>query len=392
LIKVSKLTRTFGSFTAVEDLNFELEKGEVAGFLGVNGAGKTTTMRMLTGFLPATRGSVVIAGFDVLRQSLEARRHIGYLPEGVPLYGEHRLREMLEFQGRLHHMPRKQLKQRIGEVLERVELSDRAEHLIGNLSKGLRQRAGLAVALLPSPDVLILDEPTSGLDPLQRASVRKLIEELAEEHTVLVSSHILPEIEAVCPRVIILHKGRIAASGTHAELMQEFKGESVVSLEAFMPDPDEAARLMGTIPGVDGVDQLERVGIHSVFRVRCESDMREDVGALAAAKGWALRELSFEQPNLERIFSRIAFEIDGPVGSGSRISNGPAAQPSSSGMIEIQNIPVLSELPVAQPTSPPKPGAPEKVVYNLNPFDLGRDRDLGQPKGTGTEAKDEEPS
>ena len=387
MIKVSNLTRSFGSFTAVEDLNFELEQGEVAGFLGVNGAGKTTTMRMLTGFLPATRGSVQIAGFDVLRQSLEARRHIGYLPEGVPLYDEHRLREMLEFQGRLHHIPRRRLKQRIGEVLERVELSDRAEHLIGKLSKGLRQRAGLAVALLPSPDVLILDEPTSGLDPIQRLSVRKLIGELAAEHTVLVSSHILPEIEAVCPRVIILHKGRIAASGTPAELMSQFKRESAVSLEAFMPDPDEAARLMAMIPGVEAVDQLERVGIHYVFRIHCESDLREDIGALAAAKGWALRELSFEQPSLERIFSRIAFELDGPETESNRTKR-DQSNSSASGQIEIESVPVLSQLPVAQPTAATK--VPEKAVYNLNPFDLGRDRDLGKPKGTELERPDGE--
>ena len=386
MITVSNLTRSFGTFTAVDDLSFHLDKGEVAGFLGVNGAGKTTTMRMLTGFLPATRGSVQIAGFDVMRQSLEARKHIGYLPEGVPLYGEHRLREMLEFQARLHGLPRKTAKQRIAEVLDRVELSDRAEHLIGKLSKGLRQRAGLAVALLPSPDVLILDEPTSGLDPIQRMSVRKLIGELATEHTVLVSSHILPEIEAVCRRVIILHKGRMAASGTPEELMSEFKRESAVTLEAFMPDPADSARLLATLPGVERVDQGERLGIHTAFKVRCDEDLREDVGALAAAKGWAIRELSFEKPSLERIFARIAFEVDSPE------ETAPAAAPTSGA--PMASTPILSELPIAgsaasvelnvmtEPTAPTAPTEPAKIVYNLNPFDQGRDRDLGKPKST----------
>ncbi len=387
MITVSNLTRSFGTFTAVDDLSFHLDKGEVAGFLGVNGAGKTTTMRMLTGFLPATRGSVQIAGFDVMRQSLEARKHIGYLPEGVPLYGEHRLREMLEFQARLHGLPRKTANQRIAEVLDRVELSDRAEHLIGKLSKGLRQRAGLAVALLPSPDVLILDEPTSGLDPIQRMSVRKLISELAVEHTVLVSSHILPEIEAVCRRVIILHKGRMAASGTPEELMREFKRESAVTLEAFMPDPTDAARLLATLPGVERVDQGERLGIHTAFKVHCDEDLREDVGALAAAKGWAIRELSFEKPSLERIFARIAFEVDSPE------ETAPADAPTTGA--PMASTPILSELPIAgsaapvelnvmtEPTAPTAPTEPTKIVYNLNPFDQGRDRDLGKPKSTG---------
>ena len=385
MITVTNLSRTFGTFTAVDDLSFHLEKGEVAGFLGVNGAGKTTTMRMLTGFLPATRGSVQIAGFDVMRQSLEARSHIGYLPEGVPLYGEHRLREMLEFQARLHHMPRREAKSRIAEVLERVELTDRAEHLIGKLSKGLRQRAGLAVALLPSPDVLILDEPTSGLDPIQRISVRNLISELAAEHTVLVSSHILPEIEAVCRRVIILHQGRMAANGTPEELMLEFKRESAVTLEAFMPDPTEAARLLGTIPGVEAVEQGERLGIHTAFKIRCDEDLREDVGALAAAKGWALRELSFEKPSLERIFSRIAFEVEGPA-EGAQDSEGQASTPASAasaaptGGEPIAMTPILSELPIAGASAPVEP---KKIVYNLNPFDSGRNRDLGKPKPTG---------
>jgi len=181
VITVQNLTRRFGGLTAVDDLSFTVEKGEVVGFLGPNGAGKSTTMRILTGFLPATSGAAEVAGFDVLRQSMEVRRRIGYLPEGVPLYGEHRVREMLDFQGRLHGLSKAERKARIPGVLERVGVLDRSEQLVGTLSRGLRQRVGLAVALLPDPEVLILDEPTSGLDPLQRVEIRELLKGLADD-------------------------------------------------------------------------------------------------------------------------------------------------------------------------------------------------------------------
>ena len=187
MISVSHLTRRFGSLAAVDDVSFHLERGEVVGFLGPNGAGKTTTLRMLCGFLPPTSGSLEVAGFDVLRQSMEVRRRIGYLPEAVPLYPEQRVEEMLAFQGRLHGMSRARIRGRIGEVLEVVDLTQNRRKLIGHLSKGQRQRVGLALALLPNPEVLILDEPTSGLDPMQRVEVRRLVRDLSAEHTVLFS-------------------------------------------------------------------------------------------------------------------------------------------------------------------------------------------------------------
>lgn len=317
MIEVQNLTRRFGPHIAVDDLSFRLEAGEVVGFLGPNGAGKTTTMRMLAGFLPATRGRITVGGFDVLRESLEVRRRIGYLPENVPLYPELRVEEMLRFQARLHRIPRAERVERIGRALERVGLTDRARSLVGTLSRGLRQRAGLAVSLLPEPEVLILDEPTSGLDPLQRLEVRRLVQDLASEHTVLLSSHILAEVEAICPRVLIIHRGRCLADGRAADLVRDLGGGAAfVRVEAAVPDASEAARLLGSLPGVASVEVGERRGIHTDFVVRGDGDLREDVGALAMAKSWALRELSWERPSLERLFSSLVLGEDPVVDQG----------------------------------------------------------------------------
>ena len=385
MIEVSNLTRRFGPFTAVDDISFSLERGEVVGFLGPNGAGKTTTMRMLTGFLPMTSGSVRIAGFDVFRQSLEVREHIGYLPEAVPLYREHRVEEMLLFQGRLHGLTRTEARRRSGEVLDRVGLAERSRSLIGRLSKGQRQRIGLAVALLPDPEVLILDEPTSGLDPLQRIEVRGLVGDLAQERTVLLSSHILPEIEAVAPRVIILHKGRIAADGDKASLVQRLGGESFVRLEAVVgADPGEARRLLGTLPGVASVEDQGRTGIHTAFHVHGEGDLREDVGALCMQRGWAVRELSWERPTLERIFARIAFEMD-PVDARPEAAPAPAT-PEPAEAPRPGELTVLADSPAeaCEPAaSPAKEAGEPRTLYNLNPFDGGAERDLSEPKETG---------
>jgi ABC-2 type transport system ATP-binding protein len=358
MIEAQHLTRRFGAFTAVSDVSFSIEKGAVVGFLGPNGAGKTTTMRMLTGFLPPTSGTVRIDGLDVVRDSLELRRRIGYLPESVPLYAEHRVEEMLAFQGRLHGMEKHAIRARTAEILARVGLADRRRSLIGALSKGMRQRVGLAVAILADPQVLILDEPTSGLDPLQRVEVRALIREVAAKRTVLVSSHILPEVDAVADRVIIMNRGCIAADGTRAELVAKLGGGSAVRVEAVVGDAADAARLLGTLAGVRAVHDTGRLGIHHGFDVACDVDLREDVGALAAAKGWALRELSWRAPSLEEIFARIALELDpaaaAPV---------PTTAPEPAGFAELTVAP-----------------APKRQVYNLNPFELGAQRDLGAPK------------
>jgi ABC-2 type transport system ATP-binding protein len=383
LIHVEHLTRRFGSVHAVEDLSFHLERGEVVGFLGPNGAGKTTVMRILTGFLPASSGRAEIAGLDVLRESLEVRRRIGYLPEAVPLYREHRVHEMLVFQARLHGMSRREWKARIPAVLERVGLAEREQSMIGQLSRGQRQRIGLAVALLPEPEVLILDEPTSGLDPLQRLEVRRLLSELAREHTVLLSSHILPEIEAVAPRVIILDRGRMAADGTPAELVRRLGGGSAVRLEACVgADVEAALRVLRSVSGVSAVRDLGRLGVHHVFELDCEDDLREDVGAIAAHKGWALRELSWRRPTLEELFARIALglERDGAAAQ-AQPAIAPAPAPAAAS--------VTLELPLAggaAATRAPALGVSGrdaragKPVYNLNPFDGGARRDLSKPK------------
>lgn len=423
VIHVSHLTRRFGDLAALDDVSFEVGRGEVVGILGVNGAGKSTVMRILTGYLPATSGSASVCGFDVLRQSLEVRRRIGYLPENVPLYREHRIEEMLLFQARLHRLSRAEAKKRIPAVLERVGLLDRRRDLIGNLSRGLRQRVGLAVALLPEPEVLILDEPTSGLDPLQRLEVRRLVQELGAKHTVLLSSHILPEIEAVCPRILILHKGRVAADGDRDELVRSRGHESHVRVEAVVgADVEGAARLLRALPGVTEVRIGPRTGIHQAFEVRGAGDLREDVGALAAARRWALRELSWHAQTLEQLFARIALGVEEERASVAPAAAPAAVEPARPGTQSGTTLSVLTPgsaagvsvdiasrpnptLPTStssastnssatsasgstsSPTSgsgalvppPGTPATPKRAMYNLNPFERGAGRELSKP-------------
>ncbi len=306
MIEVAHLTRRFGALVAVDDLSFRLEQGEVVGFLGPNGAGKTTTMRILTGYLPATSAQEVsVAGFDVLRRSLEVRRRIGYLPEAVPLYGEMRVREMMRFQGRLHGIDRAGLRRRVPEVLERVGVADRSGQLVSKLSRGLRQRVGLAVALLPDPEVLIFDEPTSGLDPLQRAQVRALIRGLAHDHTVLVSSHILAEVESICPRVIVLNDGRLVADGTRGELTAQLGGGEQVFVEAEVGDGAQAMQALAALSGVERIEERAVEGACHAFALSGSGDLRGAVGALAAERGWRLRELSYREASLEDLFARL---------------------------------------------------------------------------------------
>ncbi|MFN0008940.1 MAG: ABC transporter ATP-binding protein [Planctomycetota bacterium] len=345
MIAAKHLSRRFGGLLALDDVSFDIGRGEVVGFLGPNGAGKTTAMRILTGYLPATSGSASVAGFDVLSQGLEVRKRIGYLPESVPLYREHRVGEMLAFHARLHRMRRADRRKRIDEVLERVGVKDRERDLIGGLSRGLKQRVALAIALLHDPEVLVLDEPTSGLDPIQRLEVRALLASLAERRTVLLSSHILPEIEASCPRVIVIHRGRIAADGAPADLVAKLSGASFVRVEAVVgPDREKALRLLRSIPGVAEVVDRGRLGIHEVLDLRCDGDLREDVGAIAAQQGWALRELSWRRPSLEQIFSRLTI--------GREPDPGPPDAPAGA---------VAPPAPAAAPA--------RKPIYNLNPFE-----------------------
>ena len=231
-IKVENLTKRYANYTAIKDLSFEVERGEIVGFLGPNGAGKSTTMRILSCFQPATSGRATVAGYDVFSQSLQVREHLGYLPENVPLYTDMRVNEYLEHRAALKGLSGKKLRTRVGEVKEMTDLNDVQRKLVGNLSKGYRQRVGLAEALVGDPDLLILDEPTIGLDPNQIRQVRDLIKNLGKKHTILLSTHILPEVEMTCSRVIILHKGKIEASDTPQNLLNHLRAVGNIRLEA----------------------------------------------------------------------------------------------------------------------------------------------------------------
>lgn len=387
MIEVSHLTRRFGSLLAVDDVSFTLEAGEVVGFLGPNGAGKTTAMRMLTGYLAATSAETLkVAGYDVLRDSLQVRKHIGYLPESVPLYSEMRVQEMMVFQGRLHGMSRGDLRRRVSEVLERVGVLDRSRQLVGHLSRGLRQRVGLAVALLPNPEVLILDEPTSGLDPLQRAEVRRLIRDLAGEHTVLLSSHILAEVESMSERVIILRQGRVVADGGREDLIATLGGQGHVRMEAVVGDAEAARDLLASLPGVEEVQITERVGIHDGFTLRGGGDLREDVGALAAQKGWALRELSEQRPSLESLFAALVLG-EGPLEEARAAPTAAVVEPVAPQATSGKGLDLLPETPADDAPALGTVGQKDNF-YSLNPFDGGGGRDLSKPVSS-SDASDE---
>jgi ABC-2 type transport system ATP-binding protein len=299
MIQVDRLSRRFGSFLAVDRVSFGVGKGEIVGLLGPNGAGKTTTMRMLTTYLTPTSGRARLAGHDVLDDSLLVRRSVGYLPENVPLYGEMRVREFLRFRARLKDVPRSFLRRAVAEVVARCRLQEVENRIIGQLSRGFRQRVGLAEALVHDPPILILDEPTAGLDPLQILEVRALIRELGDRHTVLLSTHILPEVEAVCGRVIIIARGRIALD----DRLEDLRRDTAIVLEA--RGPAEAIRAaLQTVPGVERVVQASQDGGHAGFQVhtRGDRDLREAVGLKLSTNGWPLRQLDLRRSSLEERF------------------------------------------------------------------------------------------
>src|SRR5476649_2872335 len=256
MIKVENLTKRYAGQTAIQDLNFEVGKGEIMGFLGPNGAGKSTTMRILSSFMPPTSGRASIDGFDVFAQSLEARSHLGYMAENVPLYNDMRVTEYLDYRAALKGVPHRRVSERVGDVKELCGLKEVEKKLIGALSKGYRQRVGLADALLAEPDLLILDEPTIGLDPNQIRQVRGLIKNLGKHHTKLLSTHILPEVEATCSRVIIINRGRIEASDTPDNLRRQLRGAGGIRLEANTGKEDGVAELQ-KITGVKDVSVQE---------------------------------------------------------------------------------------------------------------------------------------
>jgi ABC-2 type transport system ATP-binding protein len=305
MIKVENLTKRFAGFTAIKNLNFEVAKGEVVGFLGPNGAGKTTTMRILTGYMPATSGSAWIAGFDVFGQSLEARKRIGYLPENTPLYHDMRVNEYLRYRASLKGVEHRRLKERVSDVIELCALKEKERAIIGTLSKGQRQRVGLADALVHDPDLLILDEPTIGLDPNQIRSVRELIKNLANKRTVLISTHILPEVEIMCSRVIVIHQGEIRASDTAENLLKNHRAAGNLRLEAKI-NGDAARDSLLALPGVKDVTE-EMDGDISIFNLRLEAnaDPAEEVMSLAVRNHWRVRELTRRRATLEDVFVEL---------------------------------------------------------------------------------------
>ena len=306
MIKVEKLTKRFGGFTAVNGIDFEVQKGEIVGFLGPNGAGKSTTMRMLSGFLPPTSGKAEVAGFDVFADSLRAREHIGYMPENVPLYTDMRVHEFLRYRAALKGVPGRRLKERVGDVLELCGLKDVEKKIIGNLSKGYRQRVGLADAMSHEPDLLILDEPTIGLDPNQIRLVRDLIRNLRRHHTILLSTHILPEVEMLCSRVIIINKGRIEALDTPQNLRAHLGQAGHILFDAIVPDAQAAASALRALESVQSVSHRAD-GEWTMFTIHPATghDPRESLYWHAVDNKWRIREISRPPVSLEQVFAEV---------------------------------------------------------------------------------------
>lgn len=300
MITVEHLYKDYGSFRALNDVSFQVEQGEIVGFLGPNGAGKTTTMRILTGYMPPTAGRATVAGFDVFEESLEVRRRIGYLPESVPLYAEMTVRAYLDYMAALRRVSNRS--RAVERAMEACHIADRADSLIGRLSKGLRQRVGLAQAIVHDPQVLILDEPTIGLDPRQIIEVRELIKELGQDHTVILSSHILPEVSQTCNRVLIINNGQIVAEGTPDELTTRLQRSERVLVRIAGADGEA----MQVLREVEGVLDVRPQG-EGVFEVACQPGV-ERRPALARAivrRGWDLLELRNVGMSLEDIFLKL---------------------------------------------------------------------------------------
>jgi ABC-2 type transport system ATP-binding protein len=303
MIHVQNLTKYYGDYPAVRDVSFTVPRGQIVGFLGPNGAGKSTTMRILAGYLAATSGSATIDDIDVFWDSVAARRRIGYMPENCPLYPEMRVREYLHFRAGLKGLFGKRRRQRLDYVLKRCWIDDVDRQLIGTLSKGYRQRVGLADALLADPAVLILDEPTSGLDPTQIRETRTLIRELGREHTLILSTHILPEVEMTCNRVIIIHQGRVAASGMLNDLEGQAGAQPVLDVIIDGRIDDAAVRQSPHVAHVE----TEHAGPQTHLRVYATSfdEFLPELSKTAAARGWVLREIRPRKQTLEELFVRI---------------------------------------------------------------------------------------
>ena len=303
MIRVENLTKDYGSRRAISNLNFEAEQGEVVGFLGPNGAGKTTTMRILTGYMPPTDGTATVAGYDVVEESLEVRKRVGYVPETVPLYTDMSAIDYLEFMADLRHIPNS--KDRAYETLKMVGLENRAESYIGSLSKGMRQRVGLAQALIHQPEVLILDEPTIGLDPAQVVEVRNVIKDLGKQRTVLLSTHILSEAQQVCDRVLIINKGKIVAEDTPENLQSRLTGSERVAL-LVRGETDELPKIINKIKGVQRAESMPDGSVE--FQFAPGQDVRPEVARTVIKSGYDLLEMRPVGMSLEEIFLELTRE------------------------------------------------------------------------------------
>ncbi len=304
MIEAVDLSRKYGDFTAVDGVSFAVHEGEIVGMLGPNGAGKTTTLRMITGFLPPSGGRVTVAGVDLVEKPREARRELGYLPENVALYPEMRVDEYLAYRARLEGMRGPAAREAIDEAVGRCLIEEVRHQIIGTLSKGYRQRVALATAILHRPGVLVLDEPTVGLDPKQIIAIRELIRELRRERTVLLSTHILPEVELLCDRVLIIDRGRIVAQGTPQELRERSVGKAAVRV-GFEGRPEGAEEALAALPGVGAVRRLDVAEPRYLLERENGVDPRPEVFRLAVARGWVLVELAEERATLEDIFVRL---------------------------------------------------------------------------------------
>ncbi|MDB2673378.1 ABC transporter ATP-binding protein [Akkermansiaceae bacterium] len=306
MIEISSLSKSYGRHKAVDQISFEVTRGEIVGFLGPNGAGKSTTLKMLTGFLPPTSGAARIAGKDIFRESLEVRKKIGYMPENVPLYTDMRVKEYLRFRGGLRGLSGSRLRKRMGEVMETCGLTHVRRKMIKTLSKGYRQRVGLADALIHEPDLLILDEPTNGLDPNQIRAIRRLIKNLGEKHTILISTHILSEVEMTCNKVVIIDEGKIKAADTPGNLVSSMRraGRVTVELQAPKSEVEENISEFEEVTRVVGESLQDGWYRFTVFAAP-KTDTRLKIGRLAAANKWPLRSLSRRIGTLEEVFIEL---------------------------------------------------------------------------------------
>ncbi len=309
MIEVQHLSKRYGPVTAVDDISFTVERGEILGFLGPNGAGKTTTMRVLTGYMPPSAGKAIVAGYDVFERPIEAKRRTGYLPETPPLYPDMTVRDYLTFVARIKGVPRNTRKARIDEMMRKTRIDDVANRPCGKLSKGYRQRVGLAQALMHNPEVLILDEPTAGLDPKQIIETRELIKGLAGDHTIILSTHILPEVSQTCQRVVIINRGKVVAVDTPDNLTSRLRGSETMYLQVDAQGTDAAAVLQ-RVSGVTRVAVADTKQQIVGYEVDSEAgrDVRRELAAAVVGRGWGLLEMRPMRMSLEEIFLHVTTE------------------------------------------------------------------------------------